>query len=463
MRIFVSIAFVACAFTLQAQNAKSKHSHVPVNSAVQVNSDVQSIDTLQLPVTPYADSLQVLLERYRQDETEASGTRSTRSVSPYYFPLFSQGTLYNAPLRQSFYLDWTSSEDEDQSSSLWSRDARLTTLHGVNEVLAQMYVMHPELFSQTQQQLMEKGALAADISAPIKSENKLAEQAKLADIEHDVVDNIAAITRRPNFWTLRGEASLKFTQSYFSDNWFQGGDNNYAAMAIVTLEANYDNKQKLQWENKLEAQLGFQTTKGDTVHSFRVTNNLLRFTSKVGYKAFKTWYYTTRFQANTQLYPNYKTNSKRVTTDFASPLYLSLSVGMDYKWNKKRFSGSLYIAPVEANARYVDRKKLRANYNDGPNQATKWTWGPNLVVNYNWRIIDNISWKVRLYAFTNYHYTNIEMENTFSFNINKYLDCTLFVYPKYLDDRKYGKAKDDPNGSYWMFKEWLSLGVRYTW
>ena len=195
----------------------------------------------------------------------------------------------------------------------------------------------------------------------------------------------------------------------------------------------------------------------------RVTNNLLRLTSKLGYRAIKSWYYTTRFQAQTQLYPNYRTNSKTVTTDFASPLYLSLSLGMDYKWNKKRFEGSLYIAPVEANARYVQWKSLRANYNDGPHQATKWTWGPNVVINYKWRIIDNITWQGRLYAFTNYHYTNIEMENTFSFYINKYLDCTLFVYPKYLDDRKYGKAKDDPEGSYWMFKEWLSLGVRYSW
>ena len=452
---------MACALTLQAQNTHrhTTRTHKKVDTHAK---DSLAADSLMMPVTPYADSLQVLLDRYQQAGAESMGQNGSRSVNPYYFPLFSVGTLYNGPLQQSFYLNEAAAREQRLSCAL-TQDARLTTLYGVNEVLAQMYALHPEYFSQTQEQLMEKGALAADITAPIKTENKLAEQAKLADIEHDVVDNIAAITRRPNFWTLKGEASLKFTQSYFSDNWYQGGDNNYAALAMVTLQANFDNKQKVQWENKLEAQLGFQTTKGDTVHKLRVTNNLLRLTSKLGYRAIKSWYYTTRFQAQTQLYPNYRTNSKTVTTDFASPLYLSLSLGMDYKWNKKRFEGSLYIAPVEANARYVQWKSLRANYNDGPHQATKWTWGPNVVVNYKWRIIDNITWQGRLYAFTNYHYTNIEMENTFSFYINKYLDCTLFVYPKYLDDRKYGKAKDDPEGSYWMFKEWLSLGVRYSW
>lgn len=453
MRTFFSYILLACAFTLQAQNTNLRRTSNR-NTVVPL-----PIDTLAEHGRQYADSLQALFGRYQEQNADSSRRQNIMVTNPYYFPLFSVGTLYNRPLQQSFYVDWTPSRQGGNTQ----KDANLTTLYGVNEVLSHMYASHPELFCQTQQKMMEEGALVTDISAPIKTENKLADHARLADISHDVTDNIAAITRRPNFWTFRGDASLKFTQYYYSDNWYQGGDNSYTTIAILTMQANYDNKQKLQWENKLEAQLGFQTTKGDSLHAMKVTNNLLRLSSKIGYQAFKKWYYTARFQGNTQIYPNYRTNLRDVTNDFLSPLYLSLSVGMDYKLNKKRFEGSLYLAPVEVNARYVDRKKLRANYNDNEHQATKWSWGPNVLVNYKWRIIDNVTWQGRLYAFTNYHYTNVEMENTFSFNINKYMDCTLFVYPKYLDDRKYGKARNDPNGSYWMFKEWLSLGMKYSW
>ncbi len=423
----------------------------------------QSVDSLSILASQYADSLQKLVDKYRSIAPKSYGNFDMVTMNPYFFPLFSTATVYDSPLRQSMGIVWGDSVGKQQGMLVSSEDKQLVTLSHINERLANMYARYPGLFKQTQAKLMEEGVMVADVKSPITTDSHLLDQIELVDIDHEVTESVVAITRKPNFWTLKGKADLQFTQSYFTDNWYQGGDNNYSALSMLTLEANYDNKQKLQWENKLEAQLGFQTTKGDTCHSFKVTNNLLRLTSKVGYKAFKNWFYTVRFQANTQLYPNYNTNSYNVTTDFVSPLYLQLSVGMDFKWNKKKFTGSLYVAPVEVNARYVDRKTLRARYNDSENQATKWTWGPNVVVNYKWKIVDNIEWQGRLYWFTNFHYTNMEWENTFTFNVNKYLNCKLFVYPKYIDDRKYGKAKDDPERGYWMFKEWLSLGFSYNW
>ncbi len=419
-------------------------------------------DSLSVHFKQYGDSLQKLIDGYRTSAPRANGNVNA-SLNPYYFPLFSSATIFNNPLRQSMGLVWNAGGNRGTALSAINVDRKLVTLSQVNDYLANMYACHPELFEQTQDQMMEEGAFVADVKAPLTTDNKLSDQIQLVDIEHEVVDPIVAITRKPNFWTLKGSTSLQFTQSYFTDNWYQGGDNNYAALGMFTFEAKYDNKQKLQWENKLEAQLGFQTTKGDSCHSLKVTSNLLRLTSKVGYKAFKNWYYTAGFQGYTQLYPNYNTNSYKVTTDINSPLYLSFSVGMDFKWKLKRFEGSLYMAPIEVNARYVDRKELRARYNDNENQATKWTWGPKITVNYKWKIVNDVEWQSRIYCFTNLHYTNMEWENTFTFNVNKYLNCKLFVYPKYIDDKKYGKAKGDPERGYWMFKEWLSLGLSYSW
>ena len=74
-------------------------------------------------------------------------------------------------------------------------------------------------------------------------------------------------------------------------------------LALVTMNAKYDNKDKVQWENKLEMRLGCQTSKTDEIHKFKTNDDLLRFTTKIGYKAAKRWYYTLQVQAYTQFYP----------------------------------------------------------------------------------------------------------------------------------------------------------------
>lgn len=421
-------------------------------------TSVAGIDSLTIHWKQYADSLQNLLDKYTKYPTVTSSAVRT-AINPYLFPILSSATVYSLPLQQSMRLG-----SEAYRYILFdARDNQLVTLQSENDFLSKMYMLYPGLFKQTQAAMMEEGAMAIDVDSRLNTDVKLTDQIELTDIEHGVSDTIMAITRRPNFWTLKGSSSLQFTQSYFSDNWFQGGENNYSALGLLTLEANFDNKQKIQWENKLEAQLGFQTAKSDTCHTLKVTNNLLRLTSKLGYKVSKknnSWFYTGQFQTYTQLYPNYQTNTKNVTTDFASPLYASLSLGLDFKLNKKRFSGSLQMSPLSVNMRYVNRPSLRSRYNDNADQAVKWTFGPRCEINYTWKIIDNITWQARLLWFSDFKYTNIEMENTFSFSINKYLNCKFFAYPKFLDNNTRYKNE---RGSYWMFKEFLSLGVSYSW
>ena len=81
----------------------------------------------------------------------------------------------------------------------------------------------------------------------------------------------------------------------------------------------------------------------------------------------------------------------------------------------------------------------------------------------------NVSWSSRLYWFSNFKMTRLENENTFNFTINKYLSATVFMNPRY-EDTKYYNVKRNEDGSltddsaretYWMFKEFLSLGLNY--
>lgn len=457
LRPILLLAMIIISVSALAQSSRRSKT---VNVEVVAEPVEEVVDSTILRWQQHADSLQTLIDSYRRADSLSHLITPVLRVNPYYFPLLSQGVLYQSPLRQQMRVDWSPSLSQRAGNLGQTDDRQLTYLNEINQQLAAMYVKNPALFNETQEEMMREGKIRKDVKNPITNDRKIVDRIELADIHHDVVDNVNIITSRPNFWKFRGNTSLQFTQSYFSENWFQGGDNNYAALSMVTLEANYDNKQRIQWENKLELQLGFQTTKNDEYHKLKVTSNLTRLTSKFGFKAAKTWYYTAQFQTYTQIYPNYKSNSKEVTADFVSPLYSSLSIGMDYKLNKKRFRGSLYLSPFSTNARYVDRKALRSRYNDDETQATKWTFGPNVTVNFTWDIIKNIQWTSRLYWFSDFHYTNVEWENTYSFNINKYLNCKLFVYPKYLDNKINYKNE---HGNYFMLREWLSLGVSYAW
>ena len=70
---------------------------------------------------------------------------------------------------------------------------------------------------------------------------------------------------------------------------------------------------------------------------------------------------------------------------------------------------------------------------------------------------DNISWRSRIYGYTTYERVEMEFENTFSFQFNRYISANFFVYPRFDDSRK----RDDHHG-YWMFKEYTSLGFSYS-
>ena len=341
-------------------------------------------------------------------------------------------------------------------------DRSLMRMFLVNDAFANMYVNRPEIVVQTDSQVEQAGTLRDDVHGSLTTDTKLSDKVVTVDLGTEMNEGVELVTRKPNFWKFPGEGSLKFTQNYFSDNWFRGGENNYSFLGLLTLNANYDNKQNIQWENRLEVRLGFQTTsESETRRSMKPTDNLLRLRTKLGYKAYKTLYYTTQVEAYTQIVPLYEHNSDDLRTSFLSPMNLTVSVGLDYKFATKnnKFNGNVYLAPCSYNMRYVDRLSLSTKHGVQEGHHAYHNFGPSITVNAYWQIAKNVSWRSRMYWISNLKYTNIEWENTFNFTINKYLSATFFVYPKFDDSSTSYKG----DNGYIMMQEWLSLGLNYNW
>ena len=429
----------------------------------------------------YAQALNTLTQSRDDSYKNIDKEAEALTLNPYYFRLMVPATYYDRPLHQVMGINWPASVSAYNIDMLGATEAS-------DYALAQLYVNNPTLVSQTEALLKEEPALREEIKTPVTVvEPKLAEKAVVVDLESNMPDTITFAPKRPNFWKVNGEVSLQFTQAYFSENWYKGGEKNYSGISKLRLDANFDNKQKIQWENRLEAQLGYQTTTSDEYHKGRVTSNLLRYTTKLGYKATQHWFYTGQVTTNTQLAPYYEKNRQDWKARFATPLYLTVSVGMDYKYKSKngKVDLSVYMSPLAYYMTYVN--KIHSKHYDtdaegnmivdgeGNGRYKYWysrtygmehlhdhflhKFGPKVEVNSNIVVMKNVKWRSRFYWFSNLHSTLFEWENTIDFTINKYLMTTFYCYPRFDDSSRNYKKKH----GYLMFQEWLQFGLKYSW
>jgi hypothetical protein len=262
-------------------------------------------------------------------------------------------------------------------------------------------------------------------------------------------------------WLHVFNASLQFTQAYISGNWYQGGENNLALLGSINWNCNLNQDRHPNWlfNNALSYKLGLATTHGDSIRNYLINEDNFLFTSQLGYKAVKNWYYSAMLQFTTQFLNNYKTNTRTMTAAFLSPAELNVGLGMTYNYKKaddRMFT--LAIAPISYNLKYcrniTDIDPTRFGIDAG--KHCKSTVGSNFEAKLLWRFNPSVMISSRLYMFTNYEYVQGDWENTLDFNIGKYLTTQFYTHLRF--DRSHPRDND---WNYWQFKEILSLGIIY--
>lgn len=401
-----------------------------------------------LIVKSYTDSLR----NYKQmlDTTSINIPDSDRDPRTFY--IFAPATFYYSVAK-----DLLQTNDDNQAKQPYdpSRD--------MDRIMMNIYLNHPNLVAKSERSLNRIGSVHKEMDAPIKNKVQLVTKADALPIEEDDEEHfnlpMEIVVKKPNFWKYSGDYYLQMLQNYVSSNWYKGGESNYSMVASVTMQANYNNKQKVKLDNKLEMKLGFQTSRGDTLHSFKTSEDLIRYTGKLGLQASKKWYYSLQLIAYTQFMRGYKSNDKKVYSDILSPLNINLSVGMDYNvvWFNKKLTGNIHLAPLAYNFKYVGRKELATRYGLDEGKHTLNDFGSECTVDLTWAFTNTIKWKTRLYGYTTYERAEVEWENTISFQFNKYITSNLFIYPRFDD----GAKKDESHG-YWQLKEYMSIGFAYS-
>jgi len=324
--------------------------------------------------------------------------------------------------------------------------------------LMHLYLTRPDLVRGTDRMVQQQQTKLDDINAPIHHDPILVEKVPETPVEPTTVP-VEVMVKRPNFWTFNGDYALQFLQNYVSGNWYRGGESNYSALASLVMQANYNNKQKLKWENRLELKYGLQSSRSDSLHSFKSTEDLIRLTSKLGLQATKRWYYTVQFIGNTQFSRSYRSNDPKVYSAFAAPLNINLSIGMDYSvdWMNHRLKGNFHLAPLAYNMKYTRMLELTRRLGMEDGRHFLHDFGSEFTVDLEWKMMESLTWKTRLYGYSTYKRTELEWENTFTFRFNRYISSRVFIYPRFDD----GVRRDD-HYAFWQLKEFASIGFQYS-
>lgn len=425
----------------------------------QSEIEIQTEDEFDKLAQQYDSVMNGLVANY--DEQVAS---EETNMNPRLIRLFGKTTLYASSVSNALKSEgntelYATSEEgdylvlSDESDLKHQQDVE----EAIDNAMLNASMLHPEHFAYTEKRFKENIKTIDEVKTQ-EVINNIVPQIIPQSIQEGQAVGVDMKVKKPNFWKTSGEASLQFTQNYISGNWSQGGESTNTLMSSLILKANYNDQQKIQWDNTFDAKLGFTTAPSDKEHKYRTNADMIRLTSKLLLKAIRSWNYSFQVTSQTQSLRTYQANSTNYTSSFLAPLDTKVSIGMDYKKGWKKFDVSINLAPLTYRYLYVSEKFLAGRYGIKGDHRSLQEYGSSTTINSKWRITDNITWTSRFDAFTSYEKMVANWENTFDFAVSKYLSTKLFMHGRFDDGVR---RKDGYN--YFQFKEFLQFGLSYKW
>lgn len=302
---------------------------------------------------------------------------------------------------------------------------------------------------------------------PHLPEEDLSFEAMLQEIDLPVIDSDAAVlpemvvNRR--YWLHSFGTGLQFSQAFISSNWYQGGSDYLSLLFNFNWDVALNTvwRPNLLFTSALSYKLAINANSKEVLHRYTISQDQFQYNLKAGLKAREKWFYSITMQFKTQFFHYYPADSPNISAAFLSPSDFNVGLGMTYAntWKDGNLVFSASIAPLSYNLKTCIHPDIdRVQFNIEPGHNTHSEFGSNAEVTLQWAIAKNLSWKSRLFLFTNYKYFLADWENTLNFSFNKFLSTQLYFYPRF-------DSSSDRNSSkwhYWMMKEILSVGFSYT-
>jgi hypothetical protein len=396
----------------------------------------------------------------RIDEAVSAATvvkdAGAEDANHVYARLFSSPVLYNSVIKGA-----CAGKDAAMESDIKAMDDERESV--IENMLVDLYRTAPSMVQMTEEELRSEKSVPAQevtVSAPLLDFKKL-------DIPTDVTGGMKTTVTKPNYWKFSGRTSLTFTQNFISENWYQGGESNYAMLATIDLDMNYNDNDRISWTNHFDLDLGFATSQADTLHSFRTNTDKLRLESTFGYKIVKSLDLAAKLKVESQMLPNYPVNTHDFISNCLAPLDANASIGFNFKPNLGNFKLEVFLAPLSAyNFRYVHYNRLAGSLGINDNNGfdlgrgrARQDFGTQLVVTVpTYQLTSFLDVYSRLEYYTDYHRSFFQWETKFNAALSKYFTASLMLNARFDDSVAMHK-----DWKLWQFKELFTLGVAYSW
>ena len=282
------------------------------------------------------------------------------------------------------------------------------------------------------------------------------EKALVWDPEEDRISKLRAIRNQFTPWRKEATIMLQLTQNYVSKNWYQGGNSSFAVISIAQGYINYDDKNRITWENSGEWRYGFNTVSADTLRKINANEDVFKLYSKLGIKIVNKLSYSVSADFQTHFFNTWKENTKQLKTGPLTPVRLNIATGLDYKPVEGL---SLYFAPLSYRLVAVTDTihAAQTNYSIPNGKKALNELGSSFRVEWIWKPVREISLETKFYFYTNYRRVEIDWETTCNFIINRFISARIMLHPRYdntviLPDDERAKIQ---------FKELISIGFAH--
>ncbi len=283
-----------------------------------------------------------------------------------------------------------------------------------------------------------------------------------------------AQTDTVKYWKIENNASLNFTQSYFS-NWSAGGENTLAITGKFKNTANYS-KEKHQWTNLLNLALGYALI-GD--NKAMKTDDKIEFISSYGYRIKEKIYATVLFSFKSQLARgyNYKEDSTLFISKFMAPGTIDIGPGIEWKPNEYFL---INFSPLTARWLIVNDERLADAGSFGLDPAifdtngiiiehakkVKTMFGAKAMVVFKYEIFKNVDFNTKLELFSDYldnpQNIDVNWQTGIIMKVNSWLNVNIATELIYDNNVIFNDVNGDPIGSRTQFNENMQIGIGIT-
>ena len=227
-------------------------------------------------------------------------------------------------------------------------------------------------------------------------------------------------------WTKGGTLNLSVNEAGINNEWFKanGGELSFIGIKGI-VDYNFDQKKgKINWLNSFRGRYGVAKTTS-TGKAFLKNDDYLNFNSIYGRKFSKKWSYAGYFGLESQF-----------ENAFLTPGFIKFGPGLLYKPNV-HFSVLMSPLMAEVTTKLKSSLKNTDLYGVKAGKSVAFGLGAFVQVNANYNLGKGVSYKSTTTLYSNYlnNPGNIvfDMNNLFTFTVNKYIGATVLLNARYND------------------------------